>query len=104
MGQACCAERDYLQNREYMAASPHTNISSPRHLQSIDPLIIMKLNQLPPYKFTTVGIDRGIVRDVQKLPNIDCYYKGEWKDGKLHGIGSMYFPDGSIYTGSFQNN
>lgn len=78
MGQACCAERDYLQNREYMAAQPpNTNLSSPRYHQQIDPTIVMKLNQIQPYKFTnTVGIERGVMRDVQKLPNIDCYFKG----------------------------
>jgi hypothetical protein len=76
MGQACCAERDYFNNSEYLN-QPINNISSPRQLQTIDPAIIMKLNQVPPYKFTNInGLDRGVMREVQKLPSINCYYKG----------------------------
>lgn len=58
-------------------AAQHNNLSSPRYQQPIDPAIILKLNQIQPYKFpNTIGIERGVMRDVQKLPNIDCYYKG----------------------------
>ena len=31
-------------------------------------------------------------------------YDGEWKAGIQHGYGKMFFPDGSIKEGEFENN
>ena len=31
-------------------------------------------------------------------------YKGEFKDGKRHGQGTIIYPDGSEYVGQWQNN
>lgn len=76
MGQACCAERDHFQNIPY-TAQPIYNISSPRYIKSIDPGITAKLNQLQPYKFINImGVERGTPQEIQKLENINCYYRG----------------------------
>ena len=29
------------------------------------------------------------------------YYEGEWMDGKPHGKGKIYLPDGSYFEGGF---
>ena len=31
-------------------------------------------------------------------------YIGEWKKGDVTGKGTMYYPDGRIYEGEFENN
>ena len=31
-------------------------------------------------------------------------YEGEWKEGRMHGKGTLVNPDGSIYTGEFVND
>ena len=28
-----------------------------------------------------------------------CYYFGQWRDGRKHGAGKLYFPDHSAYSG-----
>lgn len=30
-------------------------------------------------------------------------YRGEWKEGRRHGIGQLTFADGSVYLGHFEN-
>lgn len=32
------------------------------------------------------------------------YYKGTWKDNKLHGTGRYKWPDGSKYIGEYIND
>jgi len=34
----------------------------------------------------------------------DIIYKGEWRDGMCHGLGTMSFPDGSKYVGGWKVN
>ena len=108
MGQACCAERDHFQNLEYLAAKPIRNHNIPflpLAIVVIDPLITAKIDRVHPFQTTNLNpLTRGVFRDTQHLSTINCYYKGEWKEGRLHGVGTMLFPDGSIYTGMFQNN
>ena len=31
-------------------------------------------------------------------------YKGEWKDGNMHGKGTQNYPDGSRYIGNFKED
>ena len=31
-------------------------------------------------------------------------YEGEWKDGAMHGIGKMTYPNGDVYFGTFARN
>lgn len=33
-----------------------------------------------------------------------CYYKGEWKDGKKHGTGIMMYKSGDSYEGQWDDN
>ncbi|CAL1582800.1 unnamed protein product [Knipowitschia caucasica] len=33
----------------------------------------------------------------------DAYYTGHWQNGRVHGRGTMKWPDGQIYTGNFKN-
>uniref|UniRef100_A0A4X2LE19 MORN repeat-containing protein 4 n=1 Tax=Vombatus ursinus TaxID=29139 RepID=A0A4X2LE19_VOMUR len=30
-------------------------------------------------------------------------YRGEWKEGRRHGIGQLMFADGGTYLGHFEN-
>lgn len=32
------------------------------------------------------------------------YYEGNWEEDKMHGTGTYYYPDGSIYRGEWKNN
>ena len=34
----------------------------------------------------------------------DIIYKGEWKDGKCHGLGRMTFPSGNKYVGEYKDD
>ena len=34
----------------------------------------------------------------------NLYYKGDWKEEMIEGNGKMWFPDGSIYKGTFKSN
>jgi len=33
----------------------------------------------------------------------DCYYVGQWREGQKNGLGKLFFPDGSAYSGYFKN-
>jgi hypothetical protein len=35
------------------------------------------------------------------LDNEGTFYRGEYREGRPHGLGKMFFPDGSIFTGYF---
>jgi hypothetical protein len=38
------------------------------------------------------------------ITDSDIIYKGEWKDGNCHGLGTMSFPSGSKYVGEFKDS
>ena len=33
-----------------------------------------------------------------------CVYTGQLEDGIIRGFGTMYFPDGNVYQGFFEDN
>ncbi|XP_030757872.1 MORN repeat-containing protein 3-like isoform X2 [Sitophilus oryzae] len=42
----------------------------------------------------------------KKIPNTEVYqlcYRGDWKNGKMHGTGLRIYPDNSFYLGQFCN-
>ncbi|XP_066245982.1 MORN repeat-containing protein 3-like [Euwallacea similis] len=42
----------------------------------------------------------------QRTPSTDVYslrYRGDWKNGKMHGHGLRIYPDGSYYIGEFRS-
>uniref|UniRef100_A0AAQ6IBX4 VPS9 domain-containing protein n=1 Tax=Anabas testudineus TaxID=64144 RepID=A0AAQ6IBX4_ANATE len=38
-----------------------------------------------------------------KTLNKNDYYQGQWKDGKMHGLGTYRYASGEVYDGSFQD-
>lgn len=71
----------------------------------IDPAILEKITNVVPHAFKNEKmLDRGVHQPLQKLPELDCYYSGEWKGNMLHGIGLLVLHDGSTYHGSFFNS
>lgn len=42
----------------------------------------------------------------QRISNTDVFklcYRGDWKNGKMHGYGLRIYPDGTFYLGNFEN-
>lgn len=39
-----------------------------------------------------------------KFKQSEVIYMGQWKDGKRHGYGELYWPDGSYYIGCWSND
>ena len=33
-------------------------------------------------------------------PNEQPLYSGDWAEGRMHGTGTYYFPNGDVYTGT----
>ena len=38
------------------------------------------------------------------ITDSDIIYKGEWRNGDCHGLGTMTFPDGEKYVGEFKDD
>lgn len=52
---------------------------------------------------------RAEFKDLIRLPPQrflanNAIYKGQWKDGKRHGRGIQFWPDGSVYQGDWVND
>jgi len=64
--------------------------------------------------FHTASVNGGDLEALQLATNLSgeahfemksgCRYKGQIKDGKLHGSGKLTFPDNMVYQGTFCMN
>nr|XP_033471621.1 alsin isoform X4 [Epinephelus lanceolatus] len=52
------------------------------------------------------GLEDGFGEFVapNKTLNKNDHYQGQWKDGKMHGLGTYRYASGEVYDGSFQDN
>ena len=49
--------------------------------------------------------NRGIRHGLGKLNVLDSFfYEGNWMASMMHGFGTLTYPDGSIFTGFFNEN
>lgn len=52
-----------------------------------------------------VGLSKNPVQPFKSLDNEKFYsYDGDWKDGKMHGLGTYLFRDGYTYRGEWEKN
>ncbi|XP_028319694.1 alsin isoform X3 [Gouania willdenowi] len=51
------------------------------------------------------GLEDGFGEFVapNKMLNKKDFYQGDWKDGKMHGLGTYRYASGEVYDGSFQD-
>lgn len=109
MGQACCAQKELLDNRSYFnAASQFKAVTLVEPLQfepGTDPLVVERIRAVVHHQFKNAHlVERGEPRPLAKLEGVDCWYAGEWRGATLHGIGTLLLHDGSVYNGSFVNS
>ncbi|XP_067358125.1 alsin isoform X2 [Channa argus] len=45
----------------------------------------------------------GEIEAPNKMLNKNDYYQGQWKDGKMHGLGKYRYASGEVYDGFFQD-
>jgi hypothetical protein len=56
---------------------------------------------LTPYEIKEKSRIQGTPAGPKLIPDSNIVYEGEWKNCLPHGKGAMYFPDGSLYEGVF---
>jgi len=109
MGQACCAQKELMDNRSYFNGRSQLKVLAEQPLLKLDanadPQVVEKLRSITRHQFKNIHlIERGEQRPLVKLEEAGCWYAGEWRGNMLHGIGTLLLHDGSIYNGSFVNS
>ena len=68
-----------------------------------DPYVEQKKKTLDPYKIKNNKIERGKSYPPHLVTDSEVIYKGEWMNGEPHGVGELFFQDGSYFYGTFAN-
>lgn len=106
MGQKCCSEipqKDYQRLRQNNSKQP---IHVPQGLEDVQtPSLPYEVEetrkQLRPFQPKSFDRPEGTPSSPKRLNDFETIYHGEWKNMQPHGLGIMYFSDGSIYQGIF---
>ncbi|CAG9331810.1 unnamed protein product [Blepharisma stoltei] len=67
------------------------------------PIVAKLLGELPSFKYDYEPNDDIKVQEEQlRIMENSNMYRGQWADNKPHGVGIMYYSDGSLYEGYWQ--
>lgn len=93
------------QKSKQLGSSPRFSSPEKYHLSRMVPdlseYVKQKKRTLPKYIAKNTSNVQGEVRGAYEILSSNVVYKGEWKDDEPHGLGELYFPDGSYYEGTF---
>lgn len=66
------------------------------------PLVAKLLGEMPEFTYADTTEQKNYSQEMHILDNSNIY-KGNYEDYKAHGVGIMYYSDGSYYEGHWKN-
>ena len=80
-----------------MAAKPLTTVTEEELLDYLIKVMKADKFQTPRDNSHTEGVAKGVLRN-------GCIFQCDFHNGRMHGPGELYWPDGQSYVGQFKHN